>query len=116
MIRVGWFKIRKYYRGGESIWAVYISKKLSKDYHDEQELLQHIGDGTEGGQSYGWTVYCRYIGKKKPRNTDLLKLEEYMTSRWKEINGEYTANKEKRRARWLAKMKRDEEKRIKKPR
>lgn len=82
MIRIGWYKINKSYRNNEQIWSVYISKKISKDFFNENDLLENIGENTDGGHNYGYKMKSRYYGKNKPKNTDLLLRKPSISFHW----------------------------------
>ena len=82
MIRIGWYKISKSYRNNEQIWGLYVSRKMSKDFYSENDMLENIGENTDGGQNYGYKMKSRYLGKNKPKNTDLLLRKPSVCFHW----------------------------------
>ena len=70
------FKITKSYRGGSDVY--YINRKTKPS----PELLETIGQDTDGGHNYGWNIECKkvyYI----PKNANILSLKNVTTLMWK---------------------------------
>ncbi len=106
MIRSGWYKVRKYYRGGSGIWGVYVSQKISRQFEDEEHFLSLIGERTDGGSQDGYRIYCRFFNDKKPKNVDDLKITVEVVKRLfvRIFRGEYSMKREKRYRRLMDKL------------
>lgn len=58
-----WYKVTKTFRGGENQFQIRVPKtKLSKD--DWQEILDYIGENTNGGHSAGYNISTCKLKKK----------------------------------------------------
>ena len=58
------FRIEKTYRGGNDKFVIAIDKQVFKDnFETEEELLEWIGEHTNGGHNYGYKVYSNRIYK-----------------------------------------------------
>ena len=61
------YELTKTYRNGSKVFYI----ELAKDEELTDDILESIGDATEGGQNYGYTITPRRI-RKLPKGARLL--------------------------------------------
>lgn len=61
------FEVTKSYKGGQKIFYI----ELDRGVIPSEEMLEAIGDNTEGGQRYGYRMDYRKI-RKLPKDAQLL--------------------------------------------
>lgn len=59
-----WHKVTKFYKGGRSMFQIAVPKgvRLSKD--DWETILEWLGENTNGGHSYGYSMNTRRLRRK----------------------------------------------------
>jgi hypothetical protein len=72
--KLGWVRITKVFKGGDTIFALKITKKIIKKFEQWETLFEFIGKNFDGGHSGGYSckaVYC----KIKPKADYTLRLK-----------------------------------------
>lgn len=69
-LKPGWYLITKYFRGGMDKYAFKITKKIQKRFEDFDELLEYIGEHTDGGSEDGYNIKAD-LQKTKPSEKTL---------------------------------------------
>lgn len=88
-LKLGWYIVKKNFRGGSMKAAVKMTKKLLNDGYDTESLMRSIGDGTDGGGIDGYIMSLRYSGKTKPKKLPTLTRAERIYFIWKEERKKY---------------------------
>src|ERR1035437_720631 len=64
-----WYLFEKHFRGGMGRYAMKITPEIKQWFETEETLMEYIGENTDGGSNYGYTIYPK-LYKRKPPNKD----------------------------------------------
>lgn len=61
-----WYEVTKFYKGGRSVFQIAIPKGVRLTKGERETLLEWLGDNTNGGHNYGYTINTRRLRRKSP--------------------------------------------------
>jgi len=77
-LHLGWYRIKKYYRGGIGQYGFRLTRFHLKHYSDWEEILQLIGEKTNGGYEDGYRIEANRSAKK-PKKLKEIKVGPFIS-------------------------------------
>lgn len=69
-IKRGWYLVTKYFQGGRRQWAFRVTHDVAESFESWRDLLEYLGERTDGGHSYGYQIKAT-LKRKKPAEKTL---------------------------------------------
>lgn len=59
-----WHEVTKYYKGGRSVFQIAVPKGVRLSKGDWETILEWLGENTNGGHAYGYSMNARRLRRK----------------------------------------------------
>lgn len=59
-----WIQLRKVYRNAEKKYCIKLTDEIVAMFGDEECISEYVGENTEGGHNYGYSMYAEYFDEK----------------------------------------------------